>query len=156
MRVQPLALRAVLDVAERMRESDRREVYAMCWPGADTPEALAMEVMRVSRFGATIHTADGQAQAALGLAPVLPGVFSAWMFATDRWREVWRTAARHARDVMRPTAEAAGMWRAQCHSAADHPDAHAFLRWVGFRAEGVPVPLGRGREMFIPFGLVVR
>lgn len=154
--VRPLSLRAVLDVAERMRASDRREVYALAWPGQDGPEHLAMECMRVSRYGATIHSADGQAQAALGLAPLWPGVFSAWMFATDRWAEVWREAVRYARGPLTAEAEAGGMWRAQCHSAANHREGRRFLQALGFRQEGPPVQFGRAREMFAPWARVTR
>jgi hypothetical protein len=151
---RPLTLAAVLSIAERMRESDRREIFALCWPGRDTPEALAMEVVRVTRFGATFHSADGEPQAALGLAPLWPGCFSAWMFATDRWSEVWRGAVRHALGPMREAAEAAGMWRAQCHSAADHYSGQRFLLALGFRREGPPVPYGKNRETFAPWARV--
>lgn len=154
MTARPLTLAAVLSVAERMRESDRREVFALAWPGRDTPEAIAMEVVRVTAFGATIHSRDGEPQAALGLAPLWPGVYSAWMFATGRWSEVWRSAVKHALREMRPAAEAAGMWRAQCHSAADHYSGQRFLRALGFQPEGRPVPFGRGRELFAPWARV--
>jgi hypothetical protein len=154
MSVRPLDLGAVLSVASRMRASDRAEVYALMWPGLDTPAQLAMEVFRLSRHGATIHTPDGEPQAALGLVPVWPGVYSAWMFATDRWPEVWRSAVRYARHVMTPEAEAAGLWRAQCHSGAGHASAHRFLAALGFRPEGAPVPYGRAREPFQPWARI--
>lgn len=134
-----------------MRESDRREIFALTWPGQDTPDHLAMEVMRLSRYGATIHTADGEPQAALGLVPLWPGVFSAWMFATDRWGEVWREAVRQGLH-MREAAIAGGMHRAQCYTAADHGAAHRFLRALGMVREGVPIRLGRDREPFLLFG----
>ncbi|MBX9697856.1 MAG: hypothetical protein K2X74_00410 [Acetobacteraceae bacterium] len=152
MPAAPLRLSAVLHVAERLRERDRVEIFARAWPGQDHPERLAMEVLMHSRFGATIHATDGEPVAALGLTPVLPGIYSAWMFSTDRWGEVWRSAARQAVRVIQPAAVAAGMRRAQCASLADHAEAHAFLRWIGFRAEGEAVPLGRDGERFIPFG----
>jgi len=152
--VRPLTLRAVLDVAERMRASDQREISALMWPGTDGPDHLAMECMRVTRIGATIHTADGQAQAALGLAPLWPGVFSAWMFATDRWGEVWRPAVRYALGPMLREATAAGMWRAQCWSAASHAEGHRFLAALGFWPEGPAVPFGRGRELYRPWARV--
>lgn len=143
---------AVLSVARRMRASDRAEVFALAWPGLDTPEALTDEVLRVSLFGATIHSLDGQPQAALGLAPMWPGVFAAWMFATDRWGEVWRATVRRG-IAMRDEAAAAGMHRAQAWSAAGHDAAHAFCRALGLRQETpAPVRLGRDREAFLLFG----
>lgn len=154
MTAEPLRLAAVLHVAERMREQDRAEIFARAWPGQDTPARLAMDVLQHARFGATVHAADGEPVAAMGLSPLLPGIYSAWMFASDRWAEVWRLAVRHAVLVIQPAAVASGMWRAQCHSLEGHHSAHAFLRWLGFRAEGEAVPMGVQRERFIPFGWV--
>ena len=156
MTARPLSLGAVLHVAERMRAQDRAEIFARAWPGLDTPDALAMEVMRTAMqgWGATIHDTAGLPVAAMGLSPLWPGCVSAWMFATDAWRSVWRAAYRHARDVLFPTMAAAGVWRMQCHSLASHRDAHRFLLALGFAPEGGPVPMGRGREMFIPFARV--
>lgn len=137
-----------------MRASDQREIYALMWPGRDGPEHLAAECMRVTAVGGVVCARDGEPVAALGLAPLWPGVFSAWMFATDRWAEVWRPAVRYARGPLLREAEAAGMWRAQCHSAALHYEGHAFLWALGFEAEGPAVPMGRGREMFRPWARV--
>jgi hypothetical protein len=135
-----------------MRDSDRRECFALTWRGQDTPERLAMECLSLSRYGATIHTADGEPQAALGLVPLWPGVFSAWMFATNRWAEVWRATVRHARLVMTPAAVRDGLHRAQAFTAADHISAHRFLEALGFGRESVPVRLGRDREAFVLYG----
>jgi hypothetical protein len=151
---RPLSLDAVLHVANRMRDQDRAEIFATMWPGDDTPAHLAMEALRVTAYGATIHTLDGEPAAALGLAPMWPGVFSAWMFATERWGEVWRGAVRHIRREIFPAGEAAGMWRAECNSLATHQDAHRFLLALGFAAEGQPRLYGRAREAFIPFARV--
>jgi len=76
------------------------------------------------------------------------------MFATPAWRTVWRTAYRHAATVLIPAAEAAGIWRMQCHSLAHHFAAHRFLIALGFAAEGPLVRMGRQRECFIPFARI--
>jgi hypothetical protein len=155
MKARPLDLEAVLHVASRMRDQDRAEIFALMWPGMDTPAHLAMEVMRVSRWGATIHCSDGEPAAAIGLAPIWPGVCSAWLFATDRWREVWRATLRYTHRVMIPAAVSSGVWRAHCHSLATHRDAHRMLLGLGFVPEGRAVPYGRAREPFIPFAKVI-
>lgn len=139
-----------------MREADRAEIYALCWPGRDTPEHLAAEVMQLAQFGGVIYETNGCPAAVMGFTPRWPGVFDAFLFATDAWPAVWREAMRFGLRILKPAALAAGAWRAQCYSMARHHSAHRFLAHLGFRAEGQAVPYGREREAFIPFAWVAR
>ena len=155
MRVTALEHAAVYSVASRMRAADQAEIFALRFPGDDTPERLAVEVMALAGLGGVILEPDGTPAAVLGFVPRWPGVFDAFLFATDAWPSVWRDAMRFGRRILQPAIMAQGAWRAQCHSKADHHDAHRFLRHLGFEAEGPAVPYGRNREPFIPFAQVL-
>jgi hypothetical protein len=152
----PLTYCDALSVAARMRPADAVECAAFLWPGADRPGDYAEQAALMAEVGAcaAVATPDGEPQCAVGLAPMWPGVWAAWMFATPRWPEVATACFRHARRVLIPQAEARGMWRAECHSMACRSDAHRFLAGLGFCPIGDALPRGREREMFIPWARI--
>lgn len=152
--VTGLDMALVCEVAHRMRASDRAEIGALCWWGAEAPQILAEEAVRRSGFGGVVLDGAGLPQVALGAMACWPGVYSVWMFATDAWPEVWRGTLRYARQVLRPALIGAGAHRAQCFAAAEHAAAHRLLARLGFVAEGRARGFGRDGEDFVLFGAV--
>jgi hypothetical protein len=89
--------------------------------------------------------------AAMGAIECWPGVWSAWMIATDKWPSVARAATRWARFALDAVLVAAGAHRCECKSIADHRTAHRWLAHLGARPEAVHPGYGRNRETFITF-----
>lgn len=144
----PLTEATVLPVARAMRAADRREVFATRFD--DDAEALARDLVAVSRFGATIALA-GRPVAAMGAMECWPGVWSVWLIATDEWKLVARAATRWARHALGTVLPEAGAHRCECRSMAEHKTAHRWLELLGARAEAVHPDFGRLRETFITF-----
>ena len=144
--ILPLTLDGAEAVARAMRESDRREIFAT--RADEDPAALAAGCVAASRFGAIVACADGAPAAALGAASTWPRVWSVWMFASARWREVAWEATEWARSRLMPDVIAAGAHRASCCSIEGHRDAQAWLELLGARREGSLAKFGKNGETF--------
>ncbi len=145
----PLTAEFVLPVARRMREADRREIFATRSP--DDRDLLARQAAEFSRFGAVLATDAGNPACALGAVEQWPGVWTVWMFATADWPKVALSATRYVRRVLIPALVAAGAHRAECKSLEDHREAHDWLRLLGAHAEAEHRDYGINRETFITF-----
>lgn len=137
----------ILSIVTGMREWDRREVYACRWD--DDPLTLAHQLAMSGDFGWVI----GQERpiAGVGAVPLWPGVWSAWMIATDEWPAVALPVTRFVRRAMIPALLRDGAHRVECDSMVGHDVAHAWLRVLGAVQEGPPRHRGRNREPFITF-----
>jgi RimJ/RimL family protein N-acetyltransferase len=142
-------------VAHRLREWDRREVFALM-PRHATPDHLAETMLApcLDEVRCVVRADDGEPVAGLGLAAYWPGCWQAWLLATDRWGEVWRLGVAAALAAL-ADAEDRGMRRAECRSMAGHDDAHRLLRWLGFAQEGVHPAMGRDGQNFVTFARVM-
>jgi hypothetical protein len=143
--IEPLTPASVRAVARAMRETDRREIFAL--RADDDAERVAEEACLLSRFGAVARS-NGAGIAALGAAETTPGVFEVWLFATDAWPRAAPAVIRWAVAELKPAMLAAGGHRAQCLSIADRHDAHRLLERFGFRREATLAQRGRRRETF--------
>jgi hypothetical protein len=152
MLVGALAETPVARVALSMRAWDRREIFAGRWEY--DPIVLARQVCEWSALGAVVHAADGEPVAVVNAAWSTPAVLSVGMFATDRWGEVARPASRWCATTFRSLLVGSGARRAECWSMVGHLEAHAWLRWLGFRP-GCEAVRGRGGERFVLFGCEV-
>lgn len=153
-RIGPIEAAEARHIAHRLREWDRREVFALM-PWHATPDHLAETMLApcLAEVRCVVRAVDGEPVAALGVAAYWPGCWQAWLLATDRWGEVWRLGVAAALAVLRD-GEDRGMRRAECRSMAGHDDAHRLLRWLGFAAEGEHRAMGRDGETFITFARV--
>jgi len=149
VRMERLGFAAVERVVRDMREADAREIWAT--RAVEDPAALALEVVRWSRFGAVAVARDGTPVAAIGAVEGWPGVWQVWMFATPRWPEVALGVTRWARRVLMPALMAAGAHRAECRSLAENAGAHRWLASLGAHAEARHAGYGKRREDFITF-----
>lgn len=148
MRRAPLAYNDVLYVAQRMRDADRREVYATRW--SDRPEDLARDTMICGDFSWILGT--DVPVAAIGAYAMWPNVWSVWMFATDDFPQIRLSATRFVRHGMIPALVESGAHRAECRSLADHAEAHAWLELLGAKKEGSPhFKFGKNGEDFCTY-----
>ena len=147
MIVKDLTHRDCLYVAEKMREADRHEIFATKFH--DSPLSLAWECINSSAsFGWTIG--KDVPICAIGAHVLWPGVWSVWMFATDRFPEVGLFTTRFVKKriikALLPIAH-----RAQCYSVADHVEAHKWLVKLGASKEAVIQNYGKNAETFYLF-----
>lgn len=144
MRVLPLSHNDVLYVAQRMREWDRREIYATQW--TDDPVDLTATVMACGTFSWVCGL--DRPIAALGALPIWPGVWSVWMFGTDEVPRIGLSLTRFARRSMMAALLESGAHRAECRSIEGHEDAQKWLESLGARREATHRMAGRNGETF--------
>lgn len=144
MNLAPLTQRSILYVADRMRDDDRREIFATRW--ADSPSQLAVDCLAAPGFKWVAH--DDQPIAALGAIPRWPGVWSVWMFATDEFPRIGATLTRFVRRRMIPMLLEAGAHRAECLSIEGHDTAHRWLEFLGAKRSEPIMGLGKSGETF--------
>lgn len=149
MNLRALTRDALLDVASAMRAPDRREIFATRFD--ENAAALVDDLLAGDPIGAVIAARDGTPVAAIGGTEMWPGLWSLWMFATDRWPEVAHDATRFARTELWPALRALGLRRGECRSAADHVMAHRWIRHLGGVQESIHPAFGKGGETFIGF-----
>lgn len=133
----------LLYVAERMREWDRREIYATRW--TEGPSALADSLLAPHNI-AWIAGIE-EPIAALGAYPAWPGVWSVWMFATDNFPQIGYPLTKFIKKRMIPTL-ASHAHRAECRSIEGHEAAHRWLENLGAEREATLRGFGRNGETF--------
>jgi hypothetical protein len=138
--IAPLTLYDAAYVAARMRAADRDEIAAMRFDFDH--EMVARECMLAPGFSWAIGR--DRPIAAIGAVPMCPGVWTAFMFATDRWMEIALAATRHVRRTMIPALMNVGAHRVECRSIEDHLVAHRWLEALGAVREGIE--RGRARD----------
>ena len=114
----------ILDVARRMREWDRREIYATRW--SQEPEAIVADV-QAGTGPSWVARYRGVAAAACGVIAVRPGVWAPWCFGTDDFPRVARLLTRLGKEAILPAVRNAGGHRLEVKSMDGHTDAH---RWM--------------------------
>ncbi|WP_374656134.1 hypothetical protein [Dongia sp.] len=139
----------LIAVAENMRAADRREIFATRFD--ENAELLAEDLLAGDPLGVIVADRDGVPAAVLGATEMWPGLWSLWMFATDRWPSVARETTRFAKRVLWPALLKLGLRRGECRSAAEHHVAHRWLRHLGGAVESIHPAYGKGGETFIGF-----
>jgi hypothetical protein len=142
----PLSEGLIFQVAKLARSCDRREIGA-CQPDGYDPASLSAEMAQACEHG-FVATADGVPVVVVGLCPMMPGVYSAGMFATDRWGDVAFNVTKFVRTIFIPERRAEGMRRMEARSMEGHPLAARWLAHLGFVREGQCRDFGRGGETF--------
>ena len=112
MRVEDLSIPAVAYVAERMREWDRREIFATRFD--DNVEDFVRLVMATGPVS-WVAGVD-QPIAVFGCAPMWPGVWSMWFFATDEISEIGISVTRMIIRGILPMRWESGAHRLECKS----------------------------------------
>lgn len=136
-------------VAANMRDWDRREIFATRW--VDDPSDFAKEVLSYGEFG---WVAGGDSPiACFGARALWPGVWIAWMFATDDLPKIGLSLSRFVRNNIIPTLRQVGAHRIHAYSMAGHDDAHRWLRFLGAEIEAEHRAFGRNGEDFLVFAM---
>lgn len=138
----------LLYVLDRAREADRRELLALQY--GDNWSRLIDEIL-----GAPVSLkfcfGNGRPVVCLGGSEVHPGVWQAWSFATDEFKDVALPVTRFATDVMLPSFIRMGMHRGQAIAGSDNRGAHKWLRMLGATEEATLKRYGRDGQDFVMF-----
>lgn len=156
MRLAPLELLPALHVCRNLRAADIREIEATRW-GSYSPEDLAIEVARVwtlNGYGWSVFGGDGLPVAFFGATQPWPGVFSAYMLATDDFPRVALPLTKFVKRVFIPYLRERGH-RIEARSIDGHTQAHGWLRLLGAGVEARMQRYGRNGEDFLIFTLAV-
>lgn len=140
---------AALYVVQRMRAGDRAEINAMRF--GDDDESLAEDI--ALRWGAWSFCAwhEGLPVAIFGARELWPGVWSAWMIATDDFPKVALGLTKFVRRVIMPHLIKMGAHRVEAISMDGHTEAHRWLRAIGSVQEARLRRYGRNGEDYLVF-----
>lgn len=138
-----------LYVVKKMRDEDRREVFATRWDDCDYGLAFDCANAPGAKWAALV---DGEPVAIGGMALNQPGIAQAWMMGTDALPQAGVTLTRFCGDVIKKLLTGdSGIRRVQAHSAAFHVNAHKWLEAIGM-TDRVALPMyGKHGEDFILF-----
>jgi len=140
----------VRHIAEHMRPCDREEIFATQWD--DDPAAFTERFCAVAMNFCWVARVDDEPVALIGAVPQHPGVWSVFMFATDRFPEVKILLTRHVKRIIIPTLrEDSKAHLAFCYSLDRHTAAHKWLECLGAKRELVIPEFGKNRETFYMF-----
>lgn len=145
MILRPLTLDAARYVARRMRALDAEEIYATRYD--EDPDDLAASTAARGPFSWAAG-ADGEPIACIGAVELWPGMWEAWMYATDRFDKVGKPLTRFVRRAMIPGLLQLGAHRVQCHSIEGHDVAHRWLEALGAKHETTVPRLGKAGQAF--------
>lgn len=135
----------VCHVIENMRALDRAEIFAT--RRDDSNEQLALEVMACG----PIFWVAGKGPdpiAAFGCAPMWNGVWSMWLFATDKFGQIGISVTKLVTRTIVPMMIEAGAHRLEARSMEGHTDAQRWLEVIGAKREGTLKAYGRDRQDF--------
>lgn len=122
--IDVLTPEAAYSVVDRMRDVDRREIFAVRW--SENIDDLVADCM-ASRPTAWSASSHGVPVCVFGIARVRPNVCAGWLFATDDFTEVGLEVTRFAKRHIVPSLRSEGVHRIECHSADFHTGAHRWL-----------------------------
>lgn len=138
---------AVRHVVENMRAADREEIFGLM--PSDDEAAFIDEVMGYQPFRFCVWR--DQPVAIFGATQTLPGVYTAFMFATDEFSSVGGQVTKFIKRDLIPAIENLGAHRCQAISAASHWWAHRWLRALGAVEECTLRRYGRNRQDYKVF-----
>lgn len=149
MTLENITLERVMHVAVNMREKDREEIFATRWD--DDPESVAKSLVALDPIGFVVTADDGEPISVFGVHEMWPGVFSVFMFATDRWNEVSFSVTKFVMRHMIPSVMSGNFVRAECKSLSTHEQAHKWLEMLGAYKESESPCFGKNGESFFTY-----
>ena len=149
MKIEPLTHEGVLYVASHMRDWDKKEIFATRW--TDDPADVAASCVAAGAFSWVASLE--RPICAIGGAPMWPGVWSMWMFATDEWPIISTSVTKFVRRVMLPKLWAVGAHRLECRAMEGHPSGN-WLKFFGAEREGPLVKYGKDQKTFYTYAII--
>lgn len=144
-----LTIDAVKHVAVNMRARDREEIFATRWD--DDPEMVAKTLVSLNPAGFVVQADDGEPVSVFGVYEMWPGVFSVFMFATDRWEEVAFSMTKFVMRELIPSIMSGNFVRAECKTLSTHDQAHRWLETLGAYKESEHPCYGKNGETFFTY-----
>ena len=146
MRVSALRPNAVRHVIEHMREWDRREIFATKF--FDREEEQLLEAVMAAGPVSWVAYSELEPVAVFGCAPMWPGVWSMWFFATDSLHKIGLGVTKLIIRYIVPMLWEGGAHRLQCHSMEGHVEAQRWLETIGASRETTLRAFGRDGQDF--------
>lgn len=134
-------------IARHMRDSDRREIFAVRWN--DDEDELVRDVTMVAGKLWRVWLWDGEPVAINGVVPIRPGVVNCASFGTDKWRNVIRPMTHWSREWLIPCLQVSHYHRGEAYVAASNIQSRRWLRALGANVEAYLHHFGRNKEDFI-------
>lgn len=151
MRLATLNLPDLNYVIAHIRDTDRCEISAVRWD--DNLEHLAEDCMALGRFS---WIAGGDKPiAAFGCAPLWPGCWTGWMFATDELDKIGFSLTKFIKRTILPALSSTGVHRIEARSMRGHRKAQQWLERLGANPEGLVSQCGKNKEDFIQYSLIL-
>jgi hypothetical protein len=140
-----VTLHALQDICQRMREVDKVEIYGMM--PHDSWYVLSWDAYALitNKGRGRVAWWQGRPAGLCAFTEMHPGVWNAWMFGTDDFRNVVVDLVRWGRREVRDILAVSRGHRCQCDSRAGHDQAHRLLKALGARQEGPPMK-GYGKD----------
>lgn len=138
-------------VCRNMRDVDAQEQFARRFPGDDTPEALARDMIAAAPtmlMATAFHDREGRPATILSAWLISPGVARLHRLSTVKWNEVRHVVFRYGVEAFMPVLSTM-VRRAECEVLARHDQARAMLHRLGFVEEGLLRRVGRNGEDFV-------
>ena len=148
----PITMMAVESICYRMRDADKREIYAI--RPHDNAYRLAWECHSIvmAQGRGRIAWYRGRPTGFVAFTENWPGNWNVWMFGTDEFKSVVVPMVGWARREVKQILEHNSGHRCQCESIMGHDEAHKLLRALGAKPEGPPLlGWGKGGESFQRF-----
>lgn len=146
MRQNKLVWEDVQFVAERMREWDKKEIYATRW--TEDPYALTQDVMRHPEFAWTFGIE--QPIAVLSGWTPWPGYWEVCMFATDEFPRIALSMTKFVKNWVIPRLSEFAH-RVDCRSMEGHIEAQNWLELLGAKRENTLERYGKNQETFFTY-----
>lgn len=138
-----------LFVIQRMREWDRREIFAT--PAFEPTDTGLLDMVMAAGDVSWVAGRDMEPIAVFGCTELWPGVWSMWMFATPSINKVGLSVTKFVKRSIIPALQKAGAHRLQCRSMEGHEEAQRWLATLGASREGTERGLGTQGEDFHVF-----
>lgn len=137
-----------LYAAQHMRARDREEFKATRFDTDDFAADVAEGACYVPDMGWEFCI-DGVVIGVVGVRPLWPTVWYAWMYATDDYDKVILTMTKWIRRVIIPMLWNGGARRVETKSLAKNTEAHKWLEFMGAVLEAPLEAYGKNGEDFV-------
>lgn len=137
--------RLALAVVMNMTEWNRREIFAL---RADEHGPGFLDDVMAAPGPAWIAGVGASPVAVFGTAPLWPGVWSLWFFATPSLQKILLSVTRHIVGEVLPALWQGGAHRLECRLMEGNAAAAKWFGQLGGQREGTSPRYGKGGETF--------